>query len=778
MSNRKKITLAILIFLTVILAGVSIYVTVRLQQDQAPDQTDAATGSGFTNACGRGIGFSGTGSSCNAGCSGTNCSGTWVVRFSCNGKQNECGGGGASPFAEASGGSMGVTGQCGTTDQIDVFNKNCRSSGGWNCGGGDLKDYIVYYNGDCITPPTAKYKCSNNSCVRDDAGGSYTSSNCNNDCAPKKVSCGQACNSDADCKGAANGGTTVCRDEGGGVKKCANVFCPVGMTIPGANCDCSAGRVCGQTCNASIGLCGDGKSSCRYINGPNCNVTVPNSQDNTYCVPIGTNGGASQLTHAKCVARDQGNSYVLLNGQNPTPAQLLDLCNLTVQTTCYKCTDLTNDGNTCSSQTVNSTSCPTGWTTNSMCATNAPGGACPVDIPRIQCYRCTPGALDGNACENQQFDGTSCPSGWTTNSTCAAAGTGGSCPVETPTVSAVPACVSNSNQITVTWNALTSDVNNSSGYAYAVDISESNSFSNSATKFLALGTTTTVAPTGFVRNGGAFTIDPAKSYFVRVAYLSTANLYSNVANITTLTCTEPTIQCYRCTVGTGDANMCENQQFNGASCPSGWTTNSNCATTAPAGSCPVVVACGASCNGTNSLCPQGHTCDANVCKLNTCLTPGNCSDNTCTPTVPVCGSTCTTNAQCPNDHSCVSNKCVLNGCTGSTCTNGCVPLCSGPCATNNDCPNNHSCSANKCILNGCTAQTCTNGCSVIPIIPETGIIDDARLLIIGSLFIVGGYISLRFGLGRRSNFLTNMFESMTTSYEDKAEKKLKQKAEK
>ncbi len=190
MSNRKKLTLGILVILTALLAGISIYVTLRLQESQAPGQTGAAPNSGFTNACGRGIGFSQTGSTCNAGCSGTSCSCTWVVRFTCSGKVNECGGGGASPIAESSGGSMGVTGQCGTTDQIDVFSKNCRASGGWSCGGGDLRDYIVYYNGDC-TQPTPKYKCSNNSCVRDDASGTYTRSTCNNACAPTQINCGE-----------------------------------------------------------------------------------------------------------------------------------------------------------------------------------------------------------------------------------------------------------------------------------------------------------------------------------------------------------------------------------------------------------------------------------------------------------------------------------------------------------------------------------------------------------------------------------------------------------
>jgi hypothetical protein len=43
---------------------------------------------------------------------------------------------------------------CGKTVQIDVFNKNCRAGGGWNCGESDLVDYIVWYSGDCATGGT------------------------------------------------------------------------------------------------------------------------------------------------------------------------------------------------------------------------------------------------------------------------------------------------------------------------------------------------------------------------------------------------------------------------------------------------------------------------------------------------------------------------------------------------------------------------------------------------------------------------------------------------
>lgn len=729
MSNRKKITLAILIFLTVILAGVSIYVTVRLQDSQAPSTTDAASGY-YRNICGSSnASWNGRSSQC-VGCQPGSCSGNYVYKFYCNGNHNECGGGGATPTRQEGPSNSYSLGNeaCGQTIQIDTFT-------GPNYTG--LKDFFVYYTGDC-TQPTAKYRCSNNSCIRDDAGGTYTSSSCNNACNPAPT-----CPSSVQARFRLTvNGTDIGLRSSGSFKK--SEVSAIDYTV-----------VTNMQTNPPS-----------YFNGT-VTVTGPNGFTAT------NNGVASP----RPISNIQAGTYTLsavVNGSKCDGATIT-ITDPVVQTACYRCTVGTADGNACENQTVNGSTCPTGWTTNSNCATVATGGACPVDIPKIQCYRCTAGVFDGNACENQQFDGTSCPSGWTTNSNCATGATGGACPVETRTASATAACVGNTNQITINWNSVTGDEKK-----YTVDISETNSFSGAVYNKQANNVNTTTAPTGFnlMSGTGALTLDPAKTYYVRVAYTSASGVHSNVVPVTTLTCTEPTIQCYRCTSGTTDGNLCENQQFNGTSCPTGWTTNSACATDAPGGACPVEVACGASCNGNSALCPQGHTCDANVCKLNTCLTPGNCSDNTCTPTVPVCGSSCTTNAQCPNNHSCTGNKCVLNGCTGSTCTNGCVPLCGGPCTANNECPNNHSCSAGKCVLNGCTGSTCTNGCSVIPIIPQTGIIDDARLLIIGTLFIMGGYISIRFGLGSKTNFLTNMYENMTTSYEDKAERKLKKKAEK
>lgn len=128
--------------------------------------------------------------------------------------------------------------------------------------------------------------------------------------------CGGACTQTSDCRPAANGGTVTCAN---GI--CQNATC-IGKTIPGANCDCSALNACGQQCSASLGLCQAG-SECRYVVGPACT----NALGTTYCVPIPLPTGWQDLS---CVARDQGNNYVLNPaGQNPTLAQIQEACNPT-----------------------------------------------------------------------------------------------------------------------------------------------------------------------------------------------------------------------------------------------------------------------------------------------------------------------------------------------------------------------------------------------------------------------------------------------------------------
>lgn len=104
----------------------------------------------YSNLCGTGT--AATSNTCQRGCDpqkGT-CSsnGNHVVKFICDGKKTDCRDN-ESGFASQQ--NIGNPG-CGKTVQIDVFNKDCRAKGGWDCSEKDLQDYMVWYSGDCTQP--------------------------------------------------------------------------------------------------------------------------------------------------------------------------------------------------------------------------------------------------------------------------------------------------------------------------------------------------------------------------------------------------------------------------------------------------------------------------------------------------------------------------------------------------------------------------------------------------------------------------------------------------
>ncbi len=197
------------------------------------------------------------------------------------------------------------------------------------------------------------------------SGGGQTST-------PRKAVCGESCNTDADCATSGFGVTVVCNAN----KKCASPACP-NDTEPGTLCGCkTAAGKCGDRCGIwSDGfqpLCGDGISTCSWINGPTCG-----GNNKTYCLPITVTGGFQKRN----CTQESGYQYIVDAQGNvvTTQAQISQLCNpVTPKTTCYRCTLSTSDANTCESQQVDGTSCPSGWTTNSNCA-QASGGSCSTD---------------------------------------------------------------------------------------------------------------------------------------------------------------------------------------------------------------------------------------------------------------------------------------------------------------------------------------------------------------------------------------------------------------
>ncbi len=108
-------------------------------------------GGWYINLCGSGYSASYYG--CYGGCNPYSgyCSGPAVFRFRCGGQNPDCRNG-----EQYCGGGCGFDGNLNNeSEQIDVFNHNCRRFGGWDCFGGDLIGYMVWYH-----PPICSNTCT------------------------------------------------------------------------------------------------------------------------------------------------------------------------------------------------------------------------------------------------------------------------------------------------------------------------------------------------------------------------------------------------------------------------------------------------------------------------------------------------------------------------------------------------------------------------------------------------------------------------------------------
>ncbi|MBN2421696.1 hypothetical protein JXB41_00595 [Candidatus Woesearchaeota archaeon] len=103
----------------------------------------------YTNLCGSG--YAATYYNCPANCNPNTgyCSGSWVVLYTCSGKRDECR---SNEQNLGNSGSFDLS-ACENTQQIDVFNHNCRDQGGWSCDSDDLLGYMVWYSGSCAPEP-------------------------------------------------------------------------------------------------------------------------------------------------------------------------------------------------------------------------------------------------------------------------------------------------------------------------------------------------------------------------------------------------------------------------------------------------------------------------------------------------------------------------------------------------------------------------------------------------------------------------------------------------
>jgi len=124
-------------------------------------------GSGYyTNLCGSGTaaGFYSCPGNCNP--STGECSGNYVVKWTCDGKTVDCRQNESNwtNYQKVDSPHPG----CGKTVQIDVFKKNCREGGPytWSCNdipcgqaGSDCIGYMTWYSGDCPPSPSPTPTC-------------------------------------------------------------------------------------------------------------------------------------------------------------------------------------------------------------------------------------------------------------------------------------------------------------------------------------------------------------------------------------------------------------------------------------------------------------------------------------------------------------------------------------------------------------------------------------------------------------------------------------------
>lgn len=87
------------------------------------------------------------------------------------------------------------------------------------------------------------------------------------------------------------------------------------------------------------------------------------------------------------------------------------------------------------------------------------------------------------------------------------------------------------------------------------------------------------------------------------------------------------ITCYRCTTIEGDGNACESQEFEGETCPVGYTTNPNCYE-AVGGSCEAPKICGDTCQN-STQCPENNVCSDGRCILEACTQGFSCTEDLC-----------------------------------------------------------------------------------------------------------------------------------------------------
>jgi len=497
---------------------------------------------------------------------------------------------------------------------------------------------------------------------------------CENNCAP-----GQTFSS-SDCKCWWEGGHQVdayCNMDASSTSSAPGATActkPTGYDDPGKQWYCSCTP--SETCNE-----GNGVTAC-YKNCTYTTVSYDTCQlwyDNTPNPPACTQYDYTLANGTKCYkANMQGCGNTSTSTSSAAP------------TTCYKCTDATDDANACQTQTTNSTcaSLGTGWTSATNCASVASGGACATTTIQNTCYKCTDSENDGNACQTQTTTGTcaSLGAGWTTNTLCETGATGGSC------TAAIQAKVR--------------------GRVYCQDTNGPIIPISNTVVAITKGSTVINATTdseGFYVSSNIGLPSTGDKVAVDIASLPTT--FNNGLNTSQLT-------------GKSALNCASASSLPG--CSTGVSSNYYC----------------------DSVTTKGSYAN---CKLTTAgdSTTGHgffdFKYTNCTATVPSCG-----NSVVDNGESCDPVGTVGQCTTGGKCQTGCAcPTCNSACSTNDDCPDGLVCSGNKCRN---PDKTSAVDCKVSSTsVPSTGFIDQNYgvlvlsivLMLIGLAFVRNqGVISL------------------------------------
>lgn len=387
--NRKRLISIILVIVLLILSGVAIFIAVRLTQDQAPDDSSAGT--------------------CVAG-SDSYCQ---VISGLKTGYRCNC---------------VGVTNgfYCGWKDDINQIPNSCYV---WNCAQSDSTCAATPTN-NCPSGTTISGTCGTNGCAANqkprwtcDPNGSYDN----------RTPAG--CASDPSC------GTT-----GDGSRTSLSSCTATCSDVDG--CKCPTNPVCtaGSGANIANGVnCGGTSTSCNYCAIYTCSFDS-NGDDQCTLADEGASvtfasGSACTIGSSVCGQVDfyptdadarAGTNYCSHTGNpagncqdtsNPptTPSETV---------TCYKCTDRVDDLNTCENITINGSTCPSGYTTNSVCS-QAVGGACPVQSVTKTCYKCTDTLSDADLCESFTVNSNVCPAGSTETAGACEDAVGGVCPITT-----------------------------------------------------------------------------------------------------------------------------------------------------------------------------------------------------------------------------------------------------------------------------------------------------------------------------------------------------------